>query len=94
MPITFIYAASRGDIVSMTCGLARSLAPHWIIVNDEALGAADTEIMRGGMDPAGLTAITSQILLQYIRHTCPNGLERCCFRRRTMLLISPGPLSI
>jgi NAD(P)-dependent dehydrogenase (short-subunit alcohol dehydrogenase family) len=43
-----VYAASKGGIVSMTRGLARTLAPHGITVNSIAPGGVDTEMMRGG----------------------------------------------
>lgn len=41
-----VYAASKGGIVSLSRGLARSLAPDGITVNSVAPGAADTEMMR------------------------------------------------
>ena len=43
------YAASKGGIVSMTRGLARSLAKDNITVNAVSPGAADTAMMRSGM---------------------------------------------
>jgi NAD(P)-dependent dehydrogenase (short-subunit alcohol dehydrogenase family) len=43
-----VYAASKGGIVSMSRGLARTLAPDGITVNTVSPGAADTAMMRGG----------------------------------------------
>ena len=43
------YAASKGCVVSMTRGLARSLAKDGVTVNAVSPGAADTAMMRSGM---------------------------------------------
>lgn len=60
------YAASKGGIVSMTRGLARSLAKDGITVNSVSPGAADTAMMRSGMDDAALSATVAQIPLGYM----------------------------
>jgi NAD(P)-dependent dehydrogenase (short-subunit alcohol dehydrogenase family) len=60
------YAATKGGIVSMTRGLARSLAKDRITVNAVSPGAADTAMMRSGMDEAALAATTAQIPLGYM----------------------------
>lgn len=60
------YAASKGGVVSMTRGLARSLAKDRITVNAVSPGAADTAMMRSGMDDAALAATTAQIPLGYM----------------------------
>jgi len=60
------YAASKGGIVSMTRGLARSLAKDGITVNAVSPGAADTAMMRSGMDEAALNATVAQIPLGYM----------------------------
>jgi NAD(P)-dependent dehydrogenase (short-subunit alcohol dehydrogenase family) len=60
------YAATKGGIVSMTRGLARSLAKDRITVNAVSPGAADTAMMRSGMDDAALTATVAQIPLGYM----------------------------
>jgi NAD(P)-dependent dehydrogenase (short-subunit alcohol dehydrogenase family) len=60
------YAATKGGIVSMTRGLARSLAKDRITVNAVSPGAADTAMMRSGMDDAALAATTAQIPLGYM----------------------------
>ncbi|MBV9288549.1 MAG: SDR family oxidoreductase [Hyphomicrobiales bacterium] len=43
------YAASKGGVVSMTRGLARSLAKEGVTVNAVSPGAADTAMLRSGM---------------------------------------------
>jgi NAD(P)-dependent dehydrogenase (short-subunit alcohol dehydrogenase family) len=58
-----VYAASKGAIVSLSRGLARTLAADRITVNTVAPGAADTEMMRGGSTDADLAAFTSMIPL-------------------------------
>jgi len=60
------YAATKGGIVSMTRGLARSLAKDRITVNAVSPGAADTAMMRSGMDDAALAATIAQIPLGYM----------------------------
>ena len=49
-----VYAATKGGIVSMTRGLARSLAKDKITVNAVSPGAADTAMMRSGMTEEAL----------------------------------------
>jgi NAD(P)-dependent dehydrogenase (short-subunit alcohol dehydrogenase family) len=61
-----VYAASKGGIVSMTRGLARSLAKDRITVNAVSPGAADTAMMRSGMTEEALAAVTAQIPLGYM----------------------------
>jgi NAD(P)-dependent dehydrogenase (short-subunit alcohol dehydrogenase family) len=60
------YAATKGGIVSMTRGLARSLAKDKITVNAVSPGAADTAMMRSGMDDAALATTVAQIPLGYM----------------------------
>ncbi|TPI38158.1 SDR family oxidoreductase [Mesorhizobium sp. B3-1-9] len=60
------YAATKGGVVSMTRGLARSLAKDKITVNAVSPGAADTAMMRSGMDQAALDAQVAQIPLGYM----------------------------
>jgi NAD(P)-dependent dehydrogenase (short-subunit alcohol dehydrogenase family) len=61
-----VYAATKGGIVSMTRGLARSLAKDRITVNAVSPGAADTAMMRSGMTEEALAAVTAQIPLGYM----------------------------
>ena len=60
------YAASKGGIVSMTRGLARSLARDRITVNAVSPGAADTAMMRSGMTEEALAGVVAQIPLGYL----------------------------
>ena len=60
------YAATKGGIVSMTRGLARTLAKDKITVNAVSPGAADTAMMRSGMDEAALAGTIAQIPLGYM----------------------------
>lgn len=55
------YAASKGGIVSMTRGLARTLAPDKITVNAVSPGAADTAMLRDDMSDAAIRKIVDQI---------------------------------
>ena len=45
------YAASKGGIVSMSRGLARTYAKDGITVNTVSPGAVDTPMFRTGLDP-------------------------------------------
>ena len=56
-----VYAASKGGVVSMTRGLARSFAPSNVRVNAVAPGGVDTAMMRSGMDETSLAAFVSMI---------------------------------
>ena len=58
-----VYAASKGGIVTMCRGLARSLAPYGITVNSVSPGAADTSMMRSGMTDEGLAKFVEMIPL-------------------------------
>jgi NAD(P)-dependent dehydrogenase (short-subunit alcohol dehydrogenase family) len=58
-----VYAASKGGIVSMSRGLARTLAPDAITVNTVSPGAADTAMMREGSSDEALAGFISMIPL-------------------------------
>lgn len=58
-----VYAASKGGVVSMSRGLARTLAPVGIRVNTIAPGAADTEMLRGGQSEEALAEFVETIPL-------------------------------
>lgn len=58
-----VYAASKGGIVSLSRGLARTLAPDGITVNTVAPGAADTAMMRSGSSEEDLAAFVRMIPL-------------------------------
>jgi NAD(P)-dependent dehydrogenase (short-subunit alcohol dehydrogenase family) len=56
-----VYAASKGGVVSMTKGLARSFAPDGVRVNAVSPGGVDTSMMVGGQSEAALKAFVSMI---------------------------------
>lgn len=58
-----VYAASKGGVVTMSRGLARTLAPDNITVNTVSPGAADTAMMRSGMTDEGLADFVKMIPL-------------------------------
>jgi NAD(P)-dependent dehydrogenase (short-subunit alcohol dehydrogenase family) len=58
-----VYAASKGGIVSMTRGLARSLAPHRIRVNVVAPGFVETHMMLDGLTEEDIAESVRQIPL-------------------------------
>ena len=62
------YAATKGGIVSMTRGLARSLAKDKITVNAVSPGAADTPMMRSGLTDEALAQTVAAIPLGYMAH--------------------------
>jgi NAD(P)-dependent dehydrogenase (short-subunit alcohol dehydrogenase family) len=58
-----VYAASKGGIVSMTRGLARTFGPHGITVNSIAPGEIDSPMLRTGLEPKVLEGMLAQIPL-------------------------------
>jgi NAD(P)-dependent dehydrogenase (short-subunit alcohol dehydrogenase family) len=60
------YAASKGGIVSLTRGLARSYAKDKITVNAVSPGAADTSMLRSGLTEEQLNAQIVQIPMGYM----------------------------
>jgi NAD(P)-dependent dehydrogenase (short-subunit alcohol dehydrogenase family) len=56
-----VYAASKGGIVSMTRGLARTLATDNVRVNTVAPGFVDTSMMRSGLSAGQLAESVSQV---------------------------------
>lgn len=58
-----VYAGSKGGVVSMTKGLARSFAPDGIRVNAVAPGGVDTLMMTGNQSPEQLASFVSMIPL-------------------------------
>ena len=61
-----VYSATKGGIVSMTRGLARTYAKDQITVNAVSPGAVDTPMMRGGLSDAQLQASIDMIPLGYM----------------------------
>jgi NAD(P)-dependent dehydrogenase (short-subunit alcohol dehydrogenase family) len=60
------YAATKGGIVSMSRGLARTYASDGITVNTVSPGAVDTAMFRSGLDAEQLQAQVDQIPLGYL----------------------------
>lgn len=56
-----VYAASKGGIVSMTRGLARSFAPEGIRVNAIAPGGVDTHMLTDGQSAEAMKAFMEMI---------------------------------
>ena len=56
-----VYSASKGGLVSMTRGLARSFAPVGVRVNAIAPGGVDTTMLHGGQDPQAVAQFVSMI---------------------------------
>ncbi len=52
-----VYAASKGGVVSMCRGLARTYGPHSVTVNTVAPGAISTPMLTRDLDEAGLAHI-------------------------------------
>jgi NAD(P)-dependent dehydrogenase (short-subunit alcohol dehydrogenase family) len=61
-----VYAATKGGIVSMTRGLARSYAKDAITVNAVSPGAIDTPMLRSGLTEEQLEAQVEQVPLGYM----------------------------
>lgn len=61
-----VYAASKGGIVSMTRGLARTLGPSRITVNCISPGFVNTPLLTGGLPAGTYEALTTQIPLGHI----------------------------
>lgn len=53
-----VYAASKGGIVSMTRGLARTYGPHQVTVNSVAPGQVDTPMLMTGISDEVLQSMT------------------------------------
>lgn len=58
-----VYAASKGGVVSMTKGLARSFALDGVRVNAVSPGGVDTQMMVGNQTPEALQGFVSMIPL-------------------------------
>ncbi|MCF8542871.1 MAG: SDR family oxidoreductase [Candidatus Nanopelagicales bacterium] len=58
-----VYAASKGGIVSLTRGLARSFAPTGVRVNAVSPGGVDTPMMRSGMTDEAMAGFVAMIPL-------------------------------
>lgn len=56
-----VYAASKGGIVSMTRGLARSFAPYGVRVNAVSPGGVETSMLRDGQSDEAMKSFISMI---------------------------------
>ncbi|MBA2555853.1 MAG: SDR family oxidoreductase [Chloroflexi bacterium] len=61
-----VYAASKGGIVSMTRGLARTLGPHRITVNAVSPGQVNTPMLMTGLSPEVYETMRKQTPLGYV----------------------------
>ena len=61
-----VYAASKGGIVSMTRGLARTFGPHHITVNAVSPGQVHTPMLMSGLAPEVYEAMKQQTPLGYV----------------------------
>jgi NAD(P)-dependent dehydrogenase (short-subunit alcohol dehydrogenase family) len=61
-----VYSATKGGVVSMCRGLARTYAKDGITVNSVSPGAVDTPMMRGGLSDEQLQASLAMIPLGYM----------------------------
>lgn len=61
-----VYAASKGGIVSMTRGLARTYGHHGITVNSIAPGQVETPMLLTDLDPTVYQALKDQTPLGYV----------------------------
>lgn len=59
-----VYSATKGGIVSMTRGLARTLAPDGIRVNAIAPGLVETPMMLDGISKSALNEMLEQVPLK------------------------------
>ena len=84
------YAATKGGIVSMTRGLARSLAKDKITVNAVSPGAADTAMMRSGMTEEALRRRSRADPARLHGGTRRSSPAPCCSSPPTMPATSPA----
>ena len=56
-----VYSASKGGVVSLSRGLARTLAPHGIRVNVVAPGLVDTAMMSEGLTADAVHGMVAQV---------------------------------
>ncbi|EQD73044.1 short-chain dehydrogenase/reductase SDR, partial [mine drainage metagenome] len=61
-----VYAASKGGVVSMSRGLARTYGPHGITVNTIAPGQIRTPMLMTDLDPAVYERMTADTPLGFV----------------------------
>lgn len=64
-----VYAASKGGVVTLTKGLARSFAGNGVRVNAVSPGGVDTPMMNEGMSPAAMESFLSMVPLGRLAQT-------------------------
>lgn len=94
-----VYAASKGGVVSMTKGLARSFAPDKVRVNSVSPGGVDTAMMWGGQSEEAMAKFIEMIPMG--RLATPDEMvggviflasEASCYITGTVMNISGGQL--
>jgi NAD(P)-dependent dehydrogenase (short-subunit alcohol dehydrogenase family) len=63
------YCASKGGVVTLTKGLARSFAADGVRVNAVAPGAVDTPMMNEGMTPEAMASFLAMVPLGRLANT-------------------------
>ena len=63
---TLVYSATKGGIVTMTRGLARTYGPHRITVNSVAPGQVHTPMLMTNLPPEIYEAVKGQTPLGYV----------------------------
>lgn len=58
-----VYAATKGGIVSLTRGMARTYAPHGVLFNCISPGFVDTAMLRQGISESQLAELVAQVPL-------------------------------
>lgn len=64
-----VYAASKGGVVTLTKGLARSFAANGVRVNAVAPGGVDTPMMNEGMTPEAMASFLAMVPLGRLAQT-------------------------
>ena len=89
-----VYAATKGGIVSMSRGLARTYAKDAITVNTVSPGAVDTSMLRGGLTEEQLQAQVDQIPMGYMAEPGRPRGSRSSFSPPTTRATSPARRSM
>ncbi|CAN5622627.1 SDR family NAD(P)-dependent oxidoreductase [soil metagenome] len=64
-----VYNASKGGVVTLTKGLARSFAADGVRVNAVAQGGVDTQMMNEGMSPEAMASFLAMVPLGRLAQT-------------------------
>jgi len=63
---SMVYAASKGGVVSLSRGLARTFGPQGVNVNTVAPGQINTPMLHTGLDPAVYQRMSDETPLGYV----------------------------